>query len=235
LKRTYCQPGFTLIELLVVIAIITVLAATLFPVFATAKESGRRAQCITNLKELGLAVRAYADDWDGRLPTVRVGDESARTHGDWCGVDVVGGPCNPEQGQIYNYVKTRGIFLCPSDRNKPAARCGALDEAAQRRYPLSYSMNVVLSWRNLDTMARPEAVGTGKNHQLSKILLLIHEDRTTINDGDFNWAGTDIPENVHAGGTTILYCDLHAKWQSANAIVTAIKRGEYNPDTAISY
>ena len=57
--------GFTLIELLVVIAIIAILAAILFPIFAKAREQGRRAGCLGNMKQLGTAVRLYCEEWNG--------------------------------------------------------------------------------------------------------------------------------------------------------------------------
>jgi prepilin-type N-terminal cleavage/methylation domain-containing protein/prepilin-type processing-associated H-X9-DG protein len=62
------RTGFTLIELLVVIAIIAILAAILFPVFASARVKARQTACASNLKQLGLGIRMYADDWDGGLP-----------------------------------------------------------------------------------------------------------------------------------------------------------------------
>jgi prepilin-type N-terminal cleavage/methylation domain-containing protein len=58
------RPGFTLIELLVVIAIIAILAAILFPVFATARENARKITCVSNLKQLGTSVLMYAQDYD---------------------------------------------------------------------------------------------------------------------------------------------------------------------------
>ncbi len=60
--------GFTLIELLVVIAIIAVLAAILFPVFARAREKARSTACISNLKQIGLAMAMYCSDYDGHFP-----------------------------------------------------------------------------------------------------------------------------------------------------------------------
>jgi len=63
------EQGFTLIELLVVIAIIAILAAILFPVFARARESARRATCLNNLKQLGIGFQMYAQDWDETYPS----------------------------------------------------------------------------------------------------------------------------------------------------------------------
>lgn len=60
--------GFTLIELLVVIAIIAILAAILFPVFARARENARRASCQSNLKQIGLGIMQYTQDYDEKFP-----------------------------------------------------------------------------------------------------------------------------------------------------------------------
>src|SRR5205807_3210026 len=61
--------GFTLIELLVVIAIIAILAAILFPVFAQARELARKTTCTSNMRQIGMALYLYVQDYDARLPT----------------------------------------------------------------------------------------------------------------------------------------------------------------------
>src|SRR5260221_13563907 len=67
-RRGSSYGGFTLIEVLVVVTIIGILAALLFPVLAQARESGRRASCASNLRQLGSAFKMYAQDNDERLP-----------------------------------------------------------------------------------------------------------------------------------------------------------------------
>jgi prepilin-type N-terminal cleavage/methylation domain-containing protein len=68
--------GFTLIELLVVIAIIAILAAILFPVFATARERARQSACLNNMKQLGTSLYTYLQDWDDTYPMNRYADNN---------------------------------------------------------------------------------------------------------------------------------------------------------------
>ena len=67
--QTRTNRGFTLIELLVVIAIIAILAAILFPVFAQARDAARRANCISDLRQIALAHQMYVQDNDDALPS----------------------------------------------------------------------------------------------------------------------------------------------------------------------
>src|SRR5687768_4270631 len=62
------RPGFTLIELLVVIAIIAILAAILFPVFAQAREAARKTSCVSNLRQIGVGILMYSQDYDEEFP-----------------------------------------------------------------------------------------------------------------------------------------------------------------------
>lgn len=101
--------GFTLIELLVVIAIIAILAAIIFPVFTKAREKAKQASCLSNLKQIGLAVLQYAQDYDGISP----GNGSAGNS--WChplqDPDVVAWV---PDGALTPYIKNTQIFVCPS-------------------------------------------------------------------------------------------------------------------------
>src|SRR5437016_802670 len=70
MQRT-SKPAFTLIELLVVIAIIAIIAAILFPVFAQARERARMSACMSNMRQIGMALTQYVQDYDETYPYIR--------------------------------------------------------------------------------------------------------------------------------------------------------------------
>jgi prepilin-type N-terminal cleavage/methylation domain-containing protein/prepilin-type processing-associated H-X9-DG protein len=117
--------GFTLIELLVVIAIIAILAAILFPVFARAREKARQTACLSNVKQLSLAITMYAQDYDETLPGSRqwTGGGAPATAWIW-------------PAYIQPYVRNTQIFICPS-----AAGQSAYGDTFINRGPLSIGLN----------------------------------------------------------------------------------------------
>jgi len=215
--------GFTLIELLVVIAIIAILAAILFPVFANARERGRQTACINNIKQLCLGFAQYMDDWKGRMPNVNWTVDTRAV--DWAGTKVWK-QALIEQGALWPYVKSRAVYICPTDKNKPALQI----EGDIRNYALSYSVNQVMSYKNLDA-------GFSTNSP-TRCLLIIHEARSGdkptdpvgINDGYYNWKYglpangskpttlTDPIGRCHYDGTIVGYCDGHAKRMSLDEV-----------------
>src|SRR3712207_884563 len=109
------RKGFTLVELLVVVALIVILAGILYPVFAATRRAAYNANCFSNLKQIGLAVQMYAQDYDetfpaaadqiDRLPQIRRAQPSDYP-------DRV----TPYLWDVVKpYVKNQGIWRCPGD------------------------------------------------------------------------------------------------------------------------
>jgi prepilin-type N-terminal cleavage/methylation domain-containing protein len=100
-EKDFGLRAFTLIELLIVIAIIALLAALLLPALSGAKESARSIECVNNLEQIAVASAVYESDQNGRPPYFR----------GW----LYSQPGNLATGLLYPYLKSRQIYLCPSD------------------------------------------------------------------------------------------------------------------------
>lgn len=129
-RRTGNTRAFTLIELLVVIAIIALLAAILFPVFARARENARRASCQSNMKQIGLGIMQYSQDYDEHLPCGGYTGDTITSNYRGLGMGWA--------GQANPYIKSIGVLQCPSD----ATKVSQYNAAAER---ISYAYNVNIS------------------------------------------------------------------------------------------
>ncbi len=125
--RKLPKNGFTLIELLVAIAIIAVLAAILFPVFAAAREKARQTACLSNLKQVGLAVMMYAQDYDENIPLTERGGDIDDAHEYFWG------------DMIQPYSKNWQMLVCPSAGSALVFKTGVTTYSQQWSY--NYGIN----------------------------------------------------------------------------------------------
>lgn len=174
--------GFTLIELLVVIAILSILAALLLPAIQTAKESANRTKCLSNLMQIGRAIRMYLNDSDGRY---------------FYGEDAIDygylKDRNPRTQPSYlwpAYVDDRTLFKCPGNKKDYP------DPSNRYHYEYNWrlSENVTTNLIEDDVL---EPVRTVCVHDV---------------DGYGRNKRMDAEDNHGKAGGNMLFCDFHGEW-----------------------
>lgn len=192
--------GFTLIELLVVIAIIAILAAILFPVFGRARENARRSSCSSNLKQIGLGMMQYSQDFDETLPQI---------------VENQAGPLAPQPVepkswvQILNpYIKSYQLWQCPSETTTgatpyngywPGATVDVSDHTDYFYNGLAAQPPGTNYWEGV-RIPKFESVATG---------ILVGDQNPTLPAEYGGWKGQgakSVNTNYHGSGTNGAYC-----------------------------
>ena len=182
--------GFTLIELLVVIAIIAILAAILFPVFARAREKARQTACLSNVKQIGLALMMYVQDYDETFP----GRAATNHYPPW------DHPWSYWYKIIEPYVKNEQLFVCPS----------------MRRDPTSYGYSLAPSLSTGSTMAEVEQPATMVWVVENRWAPWAYRPGPPNAETFEEWEEFYPP--IHNGGVNACHVDGHAKWYQTTVL-----------------
>lgn len=237
----YHHRAFTLIELLVVIAIIAILASILFPVFARARENARRTSCLSNLKQLGLGMMQYTQDYDEHYPRGYWGITYLQTDTSMPGYKFItnngsnSGRFLNWMDFIYPYVKSVQLFVCPSQTDTGGSPSYGYSGAISGWHRSKYGGTGGTGTMSLAEVTRPAEI----------FMVLDYYSRygifaNPIDHGN-RAANPSTINNVvpHLDGGSITFADGHVKWlpqgKLAKPGLLSTSCNLANPDSSLAY
>ena len=218
--------GFTLIELLVVIAIIAILAAILFPVFAQAKAAAKKTACLSNDKQMGLALYLYLNDYDDSLPMANYpsnpGNATSAFSYRASKTDYI---ALNWADLIEPYAKNYDIFKCPTDVSGPLVVNGV----AIPGYPLSYALNMYIYLGLSGFAGFTGTTGASMDSILdpSSKLFIVESASNISQEVVLPASSKRVGLLRHNLGSNYVYCDTHAHYHIMPASWAQIPDGTW--------
>ena len=226
--------GFTLIELLVVIAIISILASILFPVFARARESARRASCLSNLKQVGLATMMYVQDYDEFYPASYSRNNVTPPEGhDWSGTRKYW----YWQQLLYPYTKNIQVFVCPSSNNQDITGDLRPENYGANFYIFVEYNATRVSMASIQSASSTYMIMDAGNFRITKAQSNTYSGGNYLpgmgtSGGTCTGAPTAVLADCQTGrhflGVNMAFADGHVKWLKSSVVVAASKLGDSN-------
>lgn len=217
IQRTNESPvrkhGFTLIELLVVIAIIAILASILFPVFSRARENARRSSCQSNLKQIGLGIMQYTQDYDESMPYMWADYVPNYTTTTTSNIAAA----------IYPYTKSWQILACPSATPYSGGYAPAIPDNVNRS---SYLYNAVMTIspsmgpRSIASVPEPANIIVAQDAKDIYGMVYLQPKFGDLTGNDSFYYEWLLPgyNDTHFDGGNLLFFDGHVKWRKPSTI-----------------